>query len=1153
MSAVDAATRPPDWVRHVTRPALEDLFGTTTVRRGVTYQRRQAVQNLRTGTDGESVMATVQGTRRYTTSVAPWAEDEDDRFDGGDDSGDLDVQSDCSCPMGYGCKHVVAVILEAQTRLDQAFAGRTAKPATPRPPWEALLAAVVREPGGTTPAVPGATPLGLLVEVSSPGSGRGGDRRGSHLQLRPVVPGANGGWIRTGISWSDLQYSYQWRRLNPEHRDALIALLMAERSHGSSYYSTGVWVSVDAIGPRLWRLLHEAVEAGVEVVTGQKGTKPVHVSPEPARVVIDTTRMPSGDLLVRPTVRVPGVGGPLALLGTPPHGVVAKTAEGLTVARLERPVSAALAGLLDVGMLTIPQADAARFLTSYYPALRQQAAVESSDGTVEFPSVAPPRLALRVSFEPDHLTRLHWGFRYAVGAETTDVPLLPTARGPAGASGTSGHDSSVTPDEAVVVRDAAAEEALLASLDVLDGAPGLRTPLPGKSRPGVVIEPELQGWATVAFVRDVLPSLRSREDIDVTVIGTPLDYAEADDAPVVSVSTHDREAGHDTRLGGPGGDGVLGAHDTHDTGAEGDWFDLGIVVSVGQQKVPLATLLTALTQGDERLILDNGRWFNLDAPELHALRRIVEEARSLHDPEATGLRINRYQAGLWEELVELGVVTHQSARWKQSVGGLLALDEMPHPPPPKAVTADLRHYQTEGYQWLSFLWDQRLGGILADDMGLGKTLQTLTMAERARENGTLTPAAPVLVVAPTSVVATWAREAARFTPELAVTTISATERRSGLPLADAVAGAHVVVTSYALFRIEADRYHDLPWGALVLDEAQFVKNHQSRTYQVARQLQAPVKLAITGTPLENSLMDLWALLSIVAPGLFPNPQRFSELFRRPIESGESPQLLATLRRRIRPLMLRRTKEAVAPDLPPKIEQVVSVPLNPAHRRIYDTHLQRERQRILGLLGDVDRNRIAILTALTKLRQLSLDVHLVAPDAPASVRSSKVDALLDQLVEVAAEGHRCLVFSQFTRFLHIVRDRLTAEGIDHVYLDGRTRDRPKRIAAFTDGAAPVFLISLKAGGSGLTLTEADYVFVLDPWWNPAVEAQAVDRTHRIGQDKTVMVYRLVSEGTIEEKVVALQERKRELFSRVVDEGGLMGAPLTADDIRGLLDG
>ncbi len=229
-----------------------------------------------------------------------------------------------------------------------------------------------------------------------------------------------------------------------------------------------------------------------------------------------------------------------------------------------------------------------------------------------------------------------------------------------------------------------------------------------------------------------------------------------------------------------------------------------------------------------------------------------------------------------------------------------------------------------------------------------------------------------------------APEAETFTPGLSVATITQTARKSGVSLRDAIAGAHVVVTSYALFRIDAENYGELDWSALVLDEAQFVKNHQSRTYQVARTLQAPVKIAITGTPLENSLMDLWALLSITAPGLFPSPQRFGELFRKPIESGTSPELLATLRRRIRPLMLRRTKEAVAQDLPPKIEQVVTVPLNTAHRRIYDTHLQRERQRILGLLDDVDHNRVAILTALTQLRQLSLDVHLVVPDAPANV-------------------------------------------------------------------------------------------------------------------------------------------------------------------------
>jgi SNF2 family DNA or RNA helicase len=296
-------------------------------------------------------------------------------------------------------------------------------------------------------------------------------------------------------------------------------------------------------------------------------------------------------------------------------------------------------------------------------------------------------------------------------------------------------------------------------------------------------------------------------------------------------------------------------------------------------------------------------------------------------------------------------------------------------------------------------------------------------------------------------------------------------------------------------------------------------------------------------------MDLWAMLSIVAPGLFPDPKRFTDHYRTPIERGGDPRVAASLRRRIRPLVLRRTKEQVAADLPPKQEQVLDVELDPRHRKVYDTHLQRERRKVLGLVDDLERNRFTIFRSLTLLRQLALAPALV-DEAHAGVPSSKADAFLELLHEVVAEGHRVLVFSQFTRFLRIVRDRLDAAGLRHVYLDGRTRDRQARIEEFRGGAAPVFLISLKAGGSGLNLTEADYVFVLDPWWNPAVEAQAVDRAHRIGQDKTVMVYRLVAAGTIEEKVMALQERKRDLFARVLDDGGALSGALTADDIRGL---
>ncbi len=296
-------------------------------------------------------------------------------------------------------------------------------------------------------------------------------------------------------------------------------------------------------------------------------------------------------------------------------------------------------------------------------------------------------------------------------------------------------------------------------------------------------------------------------------------------------------------------------------------------------------------------------------------------------------------------------------------------------------------------------------------------------------------------------------------------------------------------------------------------------------------------------------MDLWSLLSIVAPGLFPSPQRFTESYRKPIEKGTDPELLARLRRRIRPLMLRRTKEQVATELPPKQEQVLEVTLQPRHQKIYETHLQRERQKVLGLIGEMDRNRFAIFRSLTLLRQLSLAPGLI-DEKYADVRSSKVDALVEQLDEVVREGHRALVFSQFTGFLTLVRDRLDAEGVDYCYLDGRTRNRAAQIDRFKGGTAPVFLISLKAGGFGLNLTEADYCFVLDPWWNPAVEAQAVDRAHRIGQDKTVMVYRLVAAGTIEEKVMELKARKQDLFDKVMDDDALLSAPLTADDVKGL---
>src|SRR6185437_2512864 len=276
-----------------------------------------------------------------------------------------------------------------------------------------------------------------------------------------------------------------------------------------------------------------------------------------------------------------------------------------------------------------------------------------------------------------------------------------------------------------------------------------------------------------------------------------------------------------------------------------------------------------------------------------------------------------------------------------------------------------------------------------------------------------------------------------------------------------------------------------------------------------------------------------------------------DFYARPIENGRQAELLGQLRRRVRPLMMRRTKELVAPELPPKQEQILEVELAPRHRRIYQTHLQRERQKILGLIGDLNEHRFTILRSLTLLRQLSLHAGLVDSEH-LTVPSAKLDALAAQLRDVIGGGHRALVFSQFTGFLRMAAARLDADGVPYCYLDGQTRDRDAVIRQFREDTMPVFLISLRAGGFGLNLTEADYCFLLDPWWNPATEAQAIDRTHRIGQDRNVMVYRLISAGTIEEKVLALQQRKAELFTSVMDTGNAFGVTLTADDIRALLD-
>jgi superfamily II DNA or RNA helicase len=1014
----------------------------------------------------------------------------------------IDLDDSCSCPLGGGCKHCVALILTARQQ--------AARPGTPAigshqmDDWRRLLTDLTTTDDDHDPT---RAVLALQVAVHHPKSNRYAADPGPKVTIRPMRRGKTGKWVKTGASWRDIgsPYGYSLSDVDPLQRAALRALMTSGRSNFE--YMNSQSVPLTQFGPDLWYQLERAVEVGVELV-GERTGEVVELSSTPARPSIDLTADESGAVTLSSGFTLddepfPVGGGGSGLLGTPPHGLWTTNGDRLRLFPLTGPLHPAVARLVATEALTVPPRDVDELLDVFQPALARHASVKSSDGSVTIIASRFDGLGLIVERTALDSAALHWSARYRRGERTIHHPL----HRPGGRS-----------------RDRRAEAAAVGELE-----------LPTHLLPdlvdhdGSLRDLTVSGAAVITLLTEVVPWLELKCGIAVEVAGDHPELREATADPLISLTVTD-------------GDGAARRDGN-------DWFDLDVEVSVDGQAVDFVSLFAALNRDDEALILPSGTWLRLDRPELAKLRELISEARGLAEPTGTGAaRLNRFQTSWWDELAGLGIVTEQSQRWVDSIGQMAALTAPEPVAPPAGLEATLRPYQQEGLDWLAFLHRNQLGGVLADDMGLGKTVQTLALCLHILHDD---PEARFLVVAPTSVVENWAREAARFVPDLGVRTIRETAGRRGTSLDDEIAGASMVVTSYALFRIEFEAYARQEWEVLLLDEAQFVKNHQGKTYQCVRRLDAATKIAITGTPLENTLMDLWSLLSITAPGLYPDPKRFSDTYRKPIENGEAPELLATLRRRIAPLLRRRTKDAVLTELPPKTEQTVEVDLNARHARIYATQLQRQRQKVLGLVDDVQKHRFEILKSLTVLRQLALDPGLI-DDEHDDVGSAKVDRLLDDLTQVISEGHRALVFSQFTRYLSRVRTRLDAAGIAHSYLDGRTRKRDEAIARFKDGDVPVFVISLKAGGVGLNLAEADYCFVLDPWWNPATEAQAVDRAHRMGQQNPVMVYRYVSTGTIEEKVMELKARKADLFSSVMDAEGTLAGALTEADIRGLLD-
>ncbi len=552
----------------------------------------------------------------------------------------------------------------------------------------------------------------------------------------------------------------------------------------------------------------------------------------------------------------------------------------------------------------------------------------------------------------------------------------------------------------------------------------------------------------------------------------------------------------------------------------GDWFDIKAVVHIAGFKIPFIKFRKHILQGRRDFVLPNGSTAILPEEWFTDYRHLLEIAEERDDDT---IAIRKYQA------VVLDIPLGQNTGLRQKIAEMATVQDIKEYPVPAGLRAELRHYQKEGYNWLGFLQEHHLGGILADDMGLGKTLQTLSLLQREKENGATQPS---LVVMPTSLIYNWVAEAQRFTPGLRILVHTGAQRNTDPKY---FALNDVVLTTYGLARQDIDMLNKFPWHYLILDESQMIKNPASKTARALKEIMAQHRLSLTGTPVENTLMDLWSQMTFLNPGLLGTESFFRDFYIQPIEKFRDMGRTEKLRKLIHPFILRRTKSQVATELPPKVEQVHYCEMTEPQQKLYDETKNAYRNYLMEI-GEEDfgKKKLNILAGLQKLRQIAIHPHLVEEGQHLELGDSgKFQEYERLLEEVISKGAKVLVFSQFVRLLKILRTDLDTKGVNYCYLDGSTTNRQDVVEQFqTDPNVQVFLISLKAGGVGLNLTAAEYVFILDPWWNPAVERQAVDRSHRIGQTETVFSYKFITKDTIEEKIILLQQKKFQLSEDVI---------------------
>ncbi len=741
--------------------------------------------------------------------------------------------------------------------------------------------------------------------------------------------------------------------------------------------------------------------------------------------------------------------------------------------------------------VVVPRGDLLRFLRLELPALRQALPVDAEIAEDLFGTdPATPAFRLRVRGSPASLA-------------ADLLAVYGTHEFPAGAPETAGDVTLPDPDDLLhyLTRNPPAEAHALAAL-ARAGFQGAR---------GDALQPITGQRLVLNFLGGGLPALRRlgwRIEFEGRI--APLVEQTSLVTPVVKVT--------------PSG--------------ESNWFDVAMAFEGPEGRaLPDSAVQRALLRGDAFLELD-GQTILLDRDAVEAARAVFTDCPTRSGAQAGHFQVPALQAPYVRSALAAidGIDIEDPPDWRLRAAQQNREARLAPVPLDPALEAILRPYQKDGVYWLRFLEESGFGGILADEMGLGKTLQTLAWLQLVRTD----PAArdlPTLIVCPTSLVENWAREAQKFTPALTCLVIAGNKRQE---LWAAAPRHNLVVTSYALLRRDLDRCLEHRFAAAVLDEAHHIKNRSTQNAVAAKQIQAHHRLVLTGTPIENSVADLWSIMDFLMPGYLGDYERFRLFYEQPIAQGDRDGELAQgrLRRKLHPFLLRRIKRDVAKDLPEKIIKTSFCTLTPDQQEVYNRMLQSARQRIGGLVAEqgFDRSRMEILALLLRLRQTCCHLDLLAPELrPAGVTapSAKLDQFVELLDEAIDGGHRMLVFSQFVSMLEILRQTLEARDLPYCYLDGRTRQRLAEVQRFNlQREIPVFLISLKAGGTGLNLTGADMVVHFDPWWNPAVEDQATDRAHRIGQHRTVYSIKLIAEHTVEEKVLALQQRKQALIQATV---------------------